>query len=904
MRIPLASRVLLAGLLLLAAVAHAHSLKPLNSVEGINEYRLPNGMQVLLVPDNSKPTTTVNVTYRVGSRHENYGETGMAHLLEHLIFKGSPKYPDPWAEFTKRGLAANGTTWFDRTNYYASFAASEENLKWYLEWQADAMVNSFIARKHLDTEMTVVRNEMEMGENSPGQVTYQRVMATMYQWHNYGKDTIGARADVENVNIDRLKAFYKTYYQPDNATLIVSGKFEPEKVLNWIEQSFGNLPKPTRVIAPTYTLDPAQDGERSVTVRRKGGSPLSLAAYHMPPGAHPDFAAVEALDMILTEAPSGRLHKRLVEETKLASAVFGSGMALAEPGFVYLGAALAPNASHEQMNKEMLAVIEGFAEKPVTAEELKRVQTRWLNQWEKLFTNPEQVGVTLSSAIAQGDWRLFFLKRDRIKALTPEVVQRVAVERLIAANRTLGQYLPTDKPLRAPVPALVDVAAELKTFVPQQVAAQTAVFEATPENLDRQAMRRQLPVGLKLALLPKPTRGEAVRGSMSLQIGDAAALQGKTAVAEMTAAMLKMGTVGKTREQLKDALDAAKVDVGISAAGADRIGVSWSTKREFAGQAIALIAEMLRTPRFEPAALEEVRALYLTNLQFQQGNPESLAPRTVNIALNNVPRGHVHHARSFEEEVADVKAVTLDDIKAFHAAFYGINEAQLALVGDFAPEAVSTAIQAGFDGWKARAAYTRTPRVPADKPGAIQTLRTPDKQNAMLIGVQPLALKDDHPDYPALVLANHILGSGGSSRLWTRIREREGLSYGTGTGFDLSSEDAYGAWSVYAIFAPQNREKIEAALRDEVAKALKDGFTAKELEEAKTALLSKRRLSLAQDGAVAGMLVRQSRLGRTFERERQLDQAIQKAELQQVNEVLRRYFKLEAFQMVYAGDFK
>ena len=151
------------------------------TVEGITEYRLANGLQVLLVPDDAKPTTTVNMTYRVGSRQENYGETGMAHLLEHLLFKGSKQHPTVWAEFTKRGLAANGSTWFDRTNYFASFAANEDNLRWYLGWQADAMVNSFIARKDLDTEMTVVRNEMEMGENNPQRILFEKTLATMYQ---------------------------------------------------------------------------------------------------------------------------------------------------------------------------------------------------------------------------------------------------------------------------------------------------------------------------------------------------------------------------------------------------------------------------------------------------------------------------------------------------------------------------------------------------------------------------------------------------------------------------------------------------------------------------------------------------------------------------------------------------
>ena len=276
------------------------------SVEGIAEYRLRNGLQVLLVADDSKPTTTVNLTYRVGSRHENYGETGMAHLLEHMLFKGSPKYPKVFADFEKRGLAANGTTSFDRTNYTASFSSNDDNLRWYLGWLADSMVNSFIARRDLDTEMTVVRNEMESGENSPDRVLMQKTLSVMFDWHHYANLPIGARSDVENVDIPRLQAFYRQYYQPDNATLIVSGRFDTDQVLAWIDASFGKLAKPTRKLPLLYTLDAAQDGERSVTVRRVGGVPMLLAAYHMPPGAHRDFAAAELLGQVLGDTPSGR----------------------------------------------------------------------------------------------------------------------------------------------------------------------------------------------------------------------------------------------------------------------------------------------------------------------------------------------------------------------------------------------------------------------------------------------------------------------------------------------------------------------------------------------------------------------------------------------------------------------
>jgi zinc protease len=228
-------------------------VKKITEVEGITEYHLNNGLKVLLFPDQTKETVTVNITYNVGSKHENYGETGMAHLLEHLVFKGTPKHKDIPAELSSHGARPNGTTWTDRTNYFETFAATDENINWALSMEASRMVDSFIAKKDLDSEMTVVRNEFERGENSPFRVTLQRATAAAYSWHNYGKSTIGARSDLENVPIERLKAFYKKYYQPDNATLIVAGKFENDDMLKRVVKNFGSIPKPNRTIRPLYT---------------------------------------------------------------------------------------------------------------------------------------------------------------------------------------------------------------------------------------------------------------------------------------------------------------------------------------------------------------------------------------------------------------------------------------------------------------------------------------------------------------------------------------------------------------------------------------------------------------------------------------------------------------------------
>jgi zinc protease len=871
------------------------------SVEGIDEYRLPNGLQVLLVPDDSKPTTTVNLTLRVGSRHENYGETGMAHLLEHMMFKGTPKHPKVWAEFQKRGLRANGTTWFDRTNYHASFAADDDNLSWYVGWLADAMVNSFIARKDLDTEMTVVRNEMEMGENSPERSLYKKTLAAMFDWHNYGKSSIGARADVENVDIPRLQAFYRMYYQPDNASLVVSGKFVPAKTLSLIAQTFGKIKKPTRKLPVLYTLDPAQDGERSVMVRRIGGAPLMFAGYHVPAGPDPDYAPVELLGLVMGDTPSGRLHKRLTEK-QLAAGVFASMQAAADPGYAIFGAQLAPGQDVDKARAEMIATLESAATEPVTQEEVDRARAKWLKGWELSFTNPEAVGLALSESISQGDWRLFFLLRDRVREAKLADVQRVATQYLIGTNRTLGTYLPTDKVQRSPEPKPVNVAEQLKTFKPAAGAAVAEAFDATPANIDKRTQRFTVG-GVQAALLPKGTRGGAVNAVLTLRFGDEKTLFGQGEVPDVVAGMLDKGTKTLSREQFQDRLDQLKTEIGV-APGVGQVTVQLVSRREHLPAAIALVGEMLRAPALPPEGLDEVKRQALAGIERQRKEPGEVAENAVARIANPYPRGDVRHGRTFDEIVADVNAVTLDKVRDFHGRFYGAKRAQFAAVGDMDAAAVRQALEKALGDWNAGMAYTRVPNPIHPVPAERLLLQVPDNQNATMVAKLDVPLSDNDDDYPALMMANRLLGSGGSSRLWKRIREGEGLSYDVRSFIQWETVEPHSEWLSTAIFAPTNQPKVEAAWKDELARALKDGFTAQELAEGKRGLLNARRLSRAQDASVAGLWASNLYLGRTFQKSAQVDAALEKLTLDEVNAALRKYLRPEQFVTAFAGEFR
>jgi zinc protease len=903
--------VFAALLLTLAAAAFAQALPAgvtrITSVEGITEYRLANGLQILLVPDDAKPTTTVNLTYRVGSRHENYGETGMAHLLEHLIFKGTPTTRNALAEFGRRGLRANGTTSFDRTNYFASFAANEDNLRWFLSWHADAMVNSFIARADLDTEMTVVRNEMERGENDPGRVLLQQTMATMYQWHNYGKSTIGARSDVENVDISRLQAFYRLHYQPDNATLIVAGRFDPAQVLAWTAQYFGPIPKPTRQLQPTYTLESAQDGERSVTLRRSGGAPIIYVGFHVPPGAGEDTAALTVLSWLLGDPPASRLHKRLVER-QLAASTFGFTWSLAEPGVMLLGAELAPGQDVDKARAEMLAAIDSVFSELITQEEFERARTQWLNYWEQGFNDPETIGVQLSDAIGQGDWRLFFIERDRMRKLTLADVQAAAGRWLKRDNRTVGIYLPTEQPQRAPAPQTTDVAALVKYYRGDAALAAVEAFDPTPANLDQRTQGFALPSGMKVALLPKGARGRVVHARLRLHYGDVASLNGQAAVAGFTARLIDKGGAGLTRAQISDRFDQLRATVSIGAAGGQSLGVSVSTVRENLPAVIELLGRLLKDPALTPEALEEQRAQLLTDLESQRKEPGAVAANTLARHANPYPRGDLRHAPTFDEMAADARAVNAEQLKTFHRRFYSAATSEFAAVGDIDVPAVRKALETAFGDWRQPAAgalpYVRAPRPRVDMPPLRVLLNTPDKQNANLEMVLPLPMNDDHPDFAAMVMANEMFGASASSRLWMRIREKEGLSYDVRSQLDWSPFEAHSPWQASAIFAPQNQPRVEAAFREETLRVLKDGFGQAELDSQRAGLLSARRLGRAQDAAVAGRLVSNLHLGRRFERAQQLDDALAKLTLEQVNAAFRKHLDPALWAAAWAGDFK
>ena len=898
--------LLLLTVVLLAPVATAQLALPSGvtqgpGVEGVTEYRLGNGLRVLLMPDATKATTTVNVTYMVGSRHENYGETGMAHLLEHLVFKGTPTIPNVFAELGRRGMRFNGTTSFDRTNYYETFSADDASLDWALRMEAERMTQSTFSKADLDTEMSVVRNEFEMGENDPRRVLWKRLQALAFDWHNYGNTSIGARSDVENVDIDRLRAFYQSYYQPDNAALIVTGRFDAAKTLSLIVKYFGAIAKPTRTLPRLYTTEPVQDGERTVSVRRAGSQKLLGILFRTLPGAHPDAVALEALGEILTIAPSGRMYRSVVE-TKKASSVDSWNLGLTDPGTLIFWAQVPLADAIEPARDAMLATIADIAKDPITADEVARVRAKALNSYEQLFNDPEQLGVALSEAVATGDWRLMYLGRDQWRKLQAADVQRVALAWLKPANRTVGMFVPDASPDRAPDPPEVDIAALLKDFKGDASVAAGEAFDATPANLDARTQRFTLPNGLKVALLPKKTRGNTVRFMLRLHQGDEKSLFATMPAGSLMGAMLSRGTHKRDRQAFGDELDRLRAKVSLSASDTVTTA-SGETVRENLDDVLRLAAEALRTPSFPDAEFERLKREIATSLEASRTEPTPIAQRALARHDNPYPRGDVRYASTLDEQLANLAKATVDDVKRFHERFVGASHGEIAVVGDFDAAAVRTLIESLFGGWKSPAPYVRVPTPYRPTTPVELRFETPDKANATIFGARRAQVRDLDPDYAALAVVDQMLGGSPDSRLAMRLREKDGLSYSVGSFVQPGQIDDSGTVGMYAIFPPKELARVRDAFAQELARVLKDGFTAEEVAAAKRGLLEERRTNRAQDSVVASALVGQAFLGRTFAESARTDEAIEKVDVAAANAALRKYVVPGTIAWAFAGDF-
>jgi len=887
-----------------APSAEAKTPPLLRQSEGIREFHLDNGLRILLLNDPSAEKTLVNLSYQVGSRHENYGESGLAHILEHMLFRGTTTLPAEKRELemTHRGINGNATTNPDVTQYFQTFASRADTLHWVLQMEADRMRNAAITNEALATEMKVVRNEMERGENKPARMLQQKMRAVAYDWHGYGRSTIGARSDVEHISPLALRQFYDHYYQPDNATLIVAGRFDEDTTLQAIQRSFGTLPRPARQLADTLTREPAQEGPREITLRRKGGNPLLAVQYHIPAASHPDTAALAVLANMLTRGPDSLLGDTLLSR-ELAEYVDQWRGESREPDYLLFFVELSQKHSVEKARRVLLEQLEQQAAARLKEEDIARAKQRLLNELETHEISVSTFGQILADFQAMGDWRLYFAFRDQVERVSADDLRRVAKAYLNENNRTLGYYQPVKDDAAVPIPER-DGKQTLDQLDNRPLRISGEVFEANAANLASRVQSRSLENGMRVNILPRSTRLGAVNARLIVPFGSVEQLQGRAMQAELLADMLRGGADGMPSNDINTRLSKLKASIHVQARDGATLQFDISARRDTLADTLDIVHRMLNFQALPSYRFKEVQDSWIADLQAEESNTGAQANAVLETLINRYPSGDIRHTPSSAEKLQAVRQTSVDDLIDINRKMLAFSDASLSITGDIDPESLTPVLQL-MGRPRKQQPYQRISMPHQASAAGTRIVNIAGKANADYRAAINLALKVQDEDMPAMAIASYILGEDGNARLWQRLRNQEGLSYSAGSSLLPDwTDDRNSTLYLQASFPPLQRKLLASAISEELQRFWAQGITAEELQRAKAGLRQQATQDWSDEGWQLNMLDELPRHKLDFIAYQRLLDKLDTQTLAQVNAAIHRHLSPDRLTEVFAGSFE
>ena len=884
---------------------------------GIAEYKLDsNDLRILLRHDDSAPVVTFMVTYLVGSRNEAVGHTGATHLLEHMMFKGTPTFNKDKgtqiaAVLEHIGAFLNATTWFDRTNYFE--LVSCEHLELAMHIEADRMRNAMIRDADRQPEMTVVRNEFERGENDPENVLEDRLFAHGYMAHPYHHATIGWRADIEGVTTERLKEFYNTFYYPDNAVAVVIGSFDEAQTFELLKKHFGPIAKATAPIPTVYTTEPAQQGEVRFEVNRAGQLGAVMIGHKVPQAMHHDTYALDVLASVLSSGKTSRLYKALIDKN-LAVNQSSTSYQMRDPSMLLTRATIVPDVAHKTVEETILAEMQGIIDNGISEKELEIAKGKLIARIAYDRDGTFSYASRLNEAIASANWEYYIAYLASVNKVNVADVQRVAKTYLDRMNRTVGHFIPLlpeavstsynpDKP--APSvgmsrpggvgPHYYRDPAELQRWLQNNPLAAAAVATMFKDRIKRQALAN----GARLLTL-KTNVDEVISFRGVLKAGAVFSPESNDMLASLTAQMLSQGTKQLDKFQFAEKLEEVGAQLYASAGSFD-VGISGRCLKKDFPVVIDLMRQMLREPRFDTAELDKLKKQQIARLQRQLENTGLQAGNELTRQV--FPKGHPYYEAPTQDLIKQTASTAPDDVKRFFADTYGGKSLTLVVVGDVEQRNVQELFSQAFGDWAGGKDYTPIARM--SRPGVTvrNVITIKDKANVDISLGHAGQVRLSDKDYFPLLIANRILGESTlSSRLGFRLRDTEGLTYGITSSLQ-SSNRADGLWSIDMSIAPENIEKGLALVNEELQKFIKDGATEKEVNEEKTALVgSFNVINGFNSGALASQILTAEveNLGDSYMDDyARLVNSVTKA---QVDEALRRYIHPDNMVTVLAGS--
>lgn len=890
---------------------------------GIEEYNYKaNGLNLLLVKDNAAPVVTVQIVYRVGSRHEVPGNTGSTHLLEHLMFKGTEKFNKRKGtsidgKLNNIGAQMNATTWNDRTNYYETIPSDKIEIA--LEIEADRMRNSLLLKEDKEAEMTVVRNEFERGENNPNSLLRKEIWAMAYMAHTYHHPTIGWRSDIEKMPIEVLRKFYNTYYWPNNATLTIIGDFEKNHLFTLVDRYFGKISKAPDDMPQPYTEEPPQYGPRKIVIKKPGQMGVITVAYKIPGRLHQDLPALRVLGQIVGSGASSLINTEFIDKG-LAYYGYAGSSNFKEVGLFTMTLGIPPNSDFEETNQKMLKVMEKVKTDGVLQEDVERIVAKMNAQTILSRDGSGSIAGQLNEAIAGGDWTDFVKGSEKLASVTAEDVKRVANEYLQEDQSTTGYFIPiiagsdsgsNQKPSR--LTAEEDSKhyyrhPEYLNEIPYKNEVNDTEQESTRKtdvksndinskpNTDR--FERKTISGMDV-VTAKTGAKDFVTVAASFPIGNYFNTQGNETVPSFATALLSKGTTKKDKFQLSKELEKMGVSINISA-NTHKVNIGFKCLKKDLATVVELLAEELRYPLFDVNEFDVLKQQRIGNVQQGLSNPGTRG----RIALSQImyPEGHPNYFKDIEQQLEDIKNATLEDIKKFHKEYFGPAGMHLVAVGDVDEEVLYKALKKSFTGWKGGV----TSSVGFDQPqkviGETKMVFIPEKPSAELFIGQYTGLTRTNPDYIPFFIGNYAFGGGFSGRLMRTVRGEDGLTYSIGsqhTGHDFGIG---GHWLINASFNPELFQKGLNATMAQLKNWRENGITEKELHDKKSNLTGSFKVGLSSTSGLANTLLTFLERGLEPGYVDEYSMEIEAVTLEQVNSSIKKYIDLDKLIIVKSGS--
>jgi zinc protease len=879
--------------------------KEIKKEGGITEYQLEkNGLTVLLLEDHSAPVLTFMVTYRVGSRNEVTGTTGATHILEHLMFKGTDKFNKQNgghidAQLGNIGARLNATTWMDRTNYYESIPS--DYLELAIDIESDRMRNLWLNEDDKESEMTVVRNEFERGENSPFSALNKEIWATAFQAHTYHHSTIGWRSDIENVPIEKLREFYDTFYWPNNATVTIIGDFDTNNALELVNKYYGAIPASAHEIPQLYTSEPEQQGERRLTVNRAGQLGVVGIAHKVPEGSSVETYPLVLLDYILANGKTSRFYKALVDKNKAVN-VFNFYVPLHDASIFTPYIFLAPGATHEEVEEIVLAEIEKIINEGVADDEVQRAINQITAETAYGRDGSFSIASQLNEAIAMGDWTFYVNYLDNLKKVTAADIQEVVKKYFIQDHRTVGYFIPkTSGGNAAEMKPSSWYEDQTKGYYRRDDAKDNSTVvpnpAVVPESKISDNIKSSNVAGIKL-LTAKTGVKDVITFTGSLPAGDSFSPEKNSAIADLTGHMLDKGTEKSDKFALAEKLENLGAELSFSV-GKHNLGFNGKCLSKDVDEVIGLLAEQLRHPAFNQEEFEKLKLQRKGSLQRMLEETNTRASEKADSML--FPTGHPNHGTSIQKLIEDIELVTREDVVKFYSDYYGPKSMIFVLVGDLDVDKINSSVKKEFTGWSGGIDIPVAEKVKQVTESETVIVKMKEKTSATLHIAQTTGLKRTDKDYLSLNMGNSILGMGGfSARLMSIIRDDEGLTYGI---YSVLGNDTYteGKFSISGTFSPELLAKGYNSTMREFKRWVNEGVTAEELKSAKTRAIGGYKVGLSTTRGIAGRLLSITQRGYEPTYMDEYPEMINAVTLEAVNTAIKKYINPDKVITVVAG---